>query len=131
MSNGSGQSNVFQNEMVFPPETYPPRETAERINRESDAWRPDWPDVASAEVPGGAPIETRSTVTNRERTMESENTGHQHTPEEERRIREAALDKTIADSFPASDPPSSDPNPDDHSAIEGERPADASQAHIP
>ncbi len=47
------------------------------------------------------------------------------TPEEERRIREAALDKTIADSFPASDPPSSDPNPDDHSAIERECPADA------
>jgi len=57
--------------------------------------------------------------------MESENTGHQHTPEEERRIREAALDKTIGDSFPASDPPSSDPNPDDHSAIERKRPADA------
>ena len=51
----------------------------------------------------GAPIETgaRNTVTNVERTMESEKTGHQHTPEEERRIREAALDKTIADSFPA------------------------------
>jgi hypothetical protein len=31
--------------------------------------------------------------------------------EEEKRQREAALDKTLADSFPASDPPSSDPNP--------------------
>ncbi|HEU5337236.1 MAG TPA: hypothetical protein VFU27_14795 [Terriglobales bacterium] len=30
---------------------------------------------------------------------------------EERRKREAMLDKTLADSFPASDPPSSDPNP--------------------
>lgn len=49
--------------------------------------------------------------------MKSRPTGHQHTPEEERRIRDAALDQTIADSFPASDPPSSDPNPDDHSAI--------------
>jgi hypothetical protein len=57
--------------------------------------------------------------------MASEKAGHQHTPEEERRIREAALDKTIADSFPASDPPSSDPNPDDHSAIERQSPADA------
>ena len=56
--------------------------------------------------------------------MAPERTGHHHTPEEERRIREAALDKTIADSFPASDPPSSDPNPDDHSAIERERPPD-------
>jgi hypothetical protein len=93
----------------------------------ADAWRSDWPEVAPAEVPMGAPTRTpaRNAVTNAERTMESETTGHQHTPEEERRIREAALDKTIADSFPASDPPSSDPNPDDHSAIERERPADA------
>lgn len=30
---------------------------------------------------------------------------------DERRKREATLDKTLADSFPASDPPSSDPNP--------------------
>jgi hypothetical protein len=45
-------------------------------------------------------------------------TNHQHTPEEERNIREAALDQTIEGSFPASDPPSTDPNPDDHTAIE-------------
>lgn len=30
---------------------------------------------------------------------------------DERRKREAMLDKTLADSFPASDPPSTDPNP--------------------
>ena len=30
-------------------------------------------------------------------------------------IREAALDETIADSFPASDPPSTIPNPNDGS----------------
>jgi hypothetical protein len=92
----------------------------------ADAWRSDWPEVAPAELPKGAPIETRArnNVTNAERTMESENTGHQHTPEEERQIREAALDKTIADSFPASDPPSSDPNPDDHSLIEHKVPND-------
>jgi hypothetical protein len=54
--------------------------------------------------------------------MASEKTGHDHSPEEERRIREAALDETIADSFPASDSPSSDPNPDDHSALERARP---------
>ena len=41
---------------------------------------------------------------------------HNHTPEEERRIREAALDETVAGSFPASDPPSSLPNPDEHDA---------------
>jgi hypothetical protein len=42
--------------------------------------------------------------------------GHRHTPEEERRIREAALDETVAGSFPASDPASSLPNPDQHDA---------------
>jgi hypothetical protein len=41
-----------------------------------------------------------------------------HTKEEERRIREAALDKTLADSFPASDPPSTLPNPEDDSVPE-------------
>ena len=43
---------------------------------------------------------------------------HEHTPEEERRIREAALDETVEASFPASDPPSTLPNPDDHDAID-------------
>ena len=41
---------------------------------------------------------------------------HHHTPEEERDIREAALDETLEGSFPASDPSSSVPNPDDHEA---------------
>ena len=41
---------------------------------------------------------------------------HPHSPAEEWRIREAALDETIAGSFPASDPPSSIPNPDHHDA---------------
>jgi hypothetical protein len=93
----------------------------------ADAWRSDWPEVAAADVPRGAPIDAgaRDTVTHAERMMKSEKAGHQHTPAEERLIREAALDKTIGDSFPASDPPSSNPNPDDHSAIERERPTDA------
>jgi hypothetical protein len=43
--------------------------------------------------------------------------GHHHTPEEERKIREAALDETVESSFPASDPPSTIPNPDDHDAL--------------
>jgi hypothetical protein len=51
--------------------------------------------------------------------MPSDIGDHQHTPEEERKIREAALDQTIEASFPASDPPSSDPNPDDHDALPG------------
>ena len=50
--------------------------------------------------------------------MSSDDTEHHHTPDEEREIREAALDQTIEGSFPASDPPSSNPNPDDHAALE-------------
>jgi hypothetical protein len=49
--------------------------------------------------------------------VDAQQNNHSHTPEEERRIREAALDETIEGSFPASDPPSSDPNPDDHDAV--------------
>lgn len=42
---------------------------------------------------------------------------HDHTAEEERRIREAALDKTIEETFPASDPASTLPNPDDDTLL--------------
>ena len=42
---------------------------------------------------------------------------HHHSPEEERKIREAALDKTVEDTFPASDPPSSLPNPDNDEVL--------------
>lgn len=65
--------------------------------------------------------------------MSSDHTGHHHTPEEEREIREAALDQTIEGSFPASDPPSSDPNPDDHAALEHQRSRhdDEPQAEVP
>jgi hypothetical protein len=49
---------------------------------------------------------------------------HEHTPDEERRIREAALDETVASSFPASDPPSTIPNPDEHDADADANPAD-------
>lgn len=45
---------------------------------------------------------------------------HPHTPDEERRIREAALDETVEASFPASDPPSTLPNPDDDEAAQHE-----------
>lgn len=73
----------------------------------SGAWRRDWPAVpARAEH---AP--ERVIVTPDAPDL------HKHTPEEEREIREAALDQTIEDSFPASDPLSSDPNPDDHTAV--------------
>jgi len=43
---------------------------------------------------------------------------HKHTPEEERRIREAALDHTLEETFPASDPPSTLPNPDDDTLLD-------------
>lgn len=43
---------------------------------------------------------------------------HQKSREEERRSREAALDETIEETFPASDPLSTIPNPDDEEALE-------------
>ena len=45
-------------------------------------------------------------------TVETGTALHRHRPEQERFRREAALDETIEQSFPASDPPSTDPNPD-------------------
>jgi hypothetical protein len=48
----------------------------------------------------------------------------QHSEAEERRIREAALDRTIEVSFPASDPPSSDPNRDAADVFDNDIPAD-------
>jgi hypothetical protein len=55
---------------------------------------------------------------NEESVMQARTAEHAHTTDEERRIREAALDETLAGTFPASDPLSSNPNPDDHGAIE-------------
>lgn len=55
---------------------------------------------------------------------------HHHTPEEERRIREAALDETVEATFPASDPPSTIPNPDDDEAIEDERESQARPTEV-
>ena len=46
---------------------------------------------------------------------------HKHSKEEERQIREAALDETLAESFPASDPPSTVPNPDDDATLEDKK----------
>ena len=43
---------------------------------------------------------------------------HSHTPAEERAIRDAALDETLESTFPASDPLSTTPNPDDAAAYE-------------
>lgn len=92
----------------------------------SDAWRSDWPAVPARGEPTstardprhprpGDPAGTRTIMTDQDMFDR-----HQHTPEQERRIREAALDQTIEGSFPASDPPSSNPNPDDHGALEPE-----------
>ena len=39
--------------------------------------------------------------------------GHHKSEEEEKREREEGLDKTLEESFPASDPPSSIPDPED------------------
>jgi len=63
--------------------------------------------------------------------MHSSKTGpHEHTPEEEREIREAALDETLEGSFPASDPLSSDPNPDDDDALERTHHDEASKGRV-
>lgn len=45
----------------------------------------------------------------------------QFSPEYERAIREAALDETIEATFPASDPPSTIPDPADPTALERQR----------
>jgi hypothetical protein len=42
------------------------------------------------------------------------NSDHRHDEDDERIVREAALDETLAQSFPASDPLSTDPNPEAH-----------------
>lgn len=49
--------------------------------------------------------------------FKQQSSDHQHSCEEERRIREATLDETIEDTFPASDPLSTIPNPDDDEAL--------------
>ena len=82
-----------------------------------DAWRSDWPAVPTSRATA-SPYAHMERGSERGPAMPSENVEHQHTPEEERKIREAALDQTIEASFPASDPPSSDPNSDDHAALE-------------
>lgn len=90
-----------------------------------DGWRSDWPAAPSSRLTA-TPARAHMDTGGRGRSMQSRNDGHehspdeehQHTPEEERRIREAALDRTIEASFPASDPPSSAPNPYDPAALE-------------
>jgi len=86
----------------------------------TDAWRSDWPAVpASDQAVRSSPIDPFQ-----EKLMASETMRHHHTPEEERKIREAAPDQTLDGSFPASDPSSSNPNPDDHDASGREIPRD-------
>jgi hypothetical protein len=49
--------------------------------------------------------------------MRSDYPDREHPSEQERRAREAALDETLKASFPASDPPSSIPDPADYSVL--------------
>ena len=89
----------------------------------TDAWRADWPAVSAAKPrPSQARRDHPGDLVRRRAVSRDDDMEHQHTPAEERRIREAALDQTIEGSFPASDPPSSNPNPDDHSALEHQDP---------
>ena len=48
-------------------------------------------------------------------------TDRQQLPEDERAMREAALDETLEATFPASDPPSTIPDPADPTALERQR----------
>jgi len=50
--------------------------------------------------------------------LHQQSSEHQNSGGEERRIREAALDETIEETFPASDPLSTIPNPHDEEALE-------------
>ena len=84
----------------------------------SDAWRADWPAVSAAEPRPSQARRDQPGGVMRRHAMSPDDEEHRHTPDEERRIRERSLDQTIEGSFPASDPPSSNPNPDDHSALE-------------
>ena len=86
--------------------------------RSDDAWRADWPAVPRSRSTASQPRMDMDNGSRKRPAMPPENMEHRHTPEEEREIREAALDQTIEASFPASDPPSSNPNPDDHAALE-------------
>jgi hypothetical protein len=82
------------------------------------AWRSDWPAVPPAAPTASRPRAPVENASLRRTVTPSGRLDHRETPEEERRNREAALDRTIEASFPASDPPSSNPNPDDHAALE-------------
>ena len=82
-----------------------------------EAWRSDWPAAPAAGLTASRPRGPMESASVRRPAMPSGELDHQHTPEEERQNREAALDQTIEASFPASDPPSSNPNPDDHAAL--------------
>ena len=86
----------------------------------SAAWPDDWPAVPAPEPRSRTRRDHEGGLVRRH-AMSSDDTGHHHTPDEERQIREAALDQTIEASIPASDPPSSNPNPHDHAALERQR----------
>jgi len=57
-------------------------------------------------------------------TDETDTASRSQAAERERQRREAALNETIEQSFPASDPLSTDPNPDSHTAIMPKQPED-------
>ena len=89
--------------------------------RSDEAWRADWPAVPpyrATHVQPGVSAERRSI---RRPPMPFTEPEQHDIVDEERLTREAALDETIQASFPASDPPSTNPNPDDQEARERTR----------
>ena len=88
----------------------------------SDAWRSDWPAVLAGDQSSTERRPLRSdasdTIVPRVLMTPDETKGHQHPAEEARRIREAALDQTLEASVSPGDPSSSNPNLDDHRAVD-------------
>ena len=68
-------------------------------------------------MPGGKP-DTHWIRSERRSVPGAAGLKQDRTQEDERRFREAGLEKTLANSFPASDPPSTLPNPEDDDARE-------------
>lgn len=60
----------------------------------------------------------KATSSNQEEVSLKTKEDNKHTAEEERCVREAALDETLKETFPASDPPSTIPNPYEDEALE-------------
>jgi hypothetical protein len=76
------------------------------------------PDPPSSSLPKAVPDQLGRRQRPVERGKLKGMSDHDHTPAHEWEVRDAALDETVEATFPASDPPSTLPNPYDDSALE-------------